>query len=340
MPRALKTLCLNLLLALASLITCVAAMEVFLRATGLQPVGEISPGIYRAASDPVLSYELIPDLKKIAFRATMTTNALGFRSPPLETGKPLVAFLGDSITFGYGVQDDETFPARVQRLLPSVHVLNAAVPGYALPQQAITFREKVLPLNPSLLVHVFYWNDLTDKVAFLDEDGVLRPQGWTRENDRCDRLYGILWYIPGQCWLDKNSAIYRVVKKIANRRYGNAWVEEEREKSATDPDYESLTAEQRDLYLADLATYGQELPPDLPRVFVIWPDQEMHARLREDIAIAAAAQGFRVLDLYETFGNRVPLLGWDHVHAAPEANVTAAEVLVEFLRTRNLLPEG
>jgi acyl-CoA thioesterase-1 len=52
---------------------------------------------------------------------------------PVADARPLVVFLGDSLTAGYGLSADEAFPAHVERLMAArgqpVRVLNAGVSG-------------------------------------------------------------------------------------------------------------------------------------------------------------------------------------------------------------------
>ena len=65
----------------------------------------------------------------------VSTNSIGLRGPELADPKPeiRIACVGDSVTFGWGVSYEESYPARLERLLiergRSVEVLNAGVPA-------------------------------------------------------------------------------------------------------------------------------------------------------------------------------------------------------------------
>src|SRR5262245_52901940 len=67
-----------------------------------------------------------------------TINADGFRDRPREKVPPRgtwrAVVLGDSVAFGYGVEQEATFPARLERLLSRAgapaEVLNLAMNGY------------------------------------------------------------------------------------------------------------------------------------------------------------------------------------------------------------------
>ncbi len=72
------------------------------------------PGVYRLSSS---QFTILPD----GTRRVPDTN--------LEAAKTLV-FIGDSVTFGYGVDDAQSWVNRIARELPDVHVINAGVSGY------------------------------------------------------------------------------------------------------------------------------------------------------------------------------------------------------------------
>lgn len=76
------------------------------------------------------------------------TNDFGNRSHPDPTPdrqRPVVVLLGDSFTFGWGVEDDETFAAALARLRPDLEVVNRGVPGYGHDQMLLQLREEGLP---------------------------------------------------------------------------------------------------------------------------------------------------------------------------------------------------
>jgi lysophospholipase L1-like esterase len=69
------------------------------------------------------------------YDVTYTIDADGRRvtpSPPHPRAR--IVFVGDSFTFGHGVEDDETFPARLGAAWPDVKVVNAGVNGWGLTQ--------------------------------------------------------------------------------------------------------------------------------------------------------------------------------------------------------------
>lgn len=90
-------------------------------------------------------------------------NTLGMRGKEIENnGKPFVLCLGDSFTFGVGVNDDETYPAELEKLLRNkFQVLNGGVTGYNLSQNLA--RLMVLQdLRPRVVVLAVFANDWED----------------------------------------------------------------------------------------------------------------------------------------------------------------------------------
>jgi hypothetical protein len=92
-----------------------------------------------AAHDPYLGYIPTPNLQGIpSYKVTVSTDAAGMRqngAGPRPSGTAILA-VGDSFTFGLEVHDDETWPARLERLLERP-VFNAGVFGYGLDQMVL-----------------------------------------------------------------------------------------------------------------------------------------------------------------------------------------------------------
>ncbi len=102
-------------------------------------------------------------------RWKIETNAEGFRGPWLPADRnqadPLIVCLGDSCTFGFRVDQGETYPRQLQAFLrahglPHAVVLNCGVPGYSSFQGA-RVAEQLLPrLRPDFVIMAFGANDL------------------------------------------------------------------------------------------------------------------------------------------------------------------------------------
>lgn len=87
----------------------------------------------------------------------------------------------------------------------------------------------------------------------------------------------------------------------------------------------------------ELAAYEKEMRSlassigDLPKMFVVWPEQNLRLKTRERLKPLAASLGFLVVDLYDTFGNSYTSLGWDG-HPNADTLKKTADVLLEAMQ--------
>jgi SGNH hydrolase-like domain, acetyltransferase AlgX len=108
----------------------------------------------------------------------VTTNALGFRGPEVPPrGSALrVLALGDSFTFGLGVQDDEGFAARLRRRWSQrgVEVVNAGQVDMGPENEWRLLRSDGPRLEPDVVLLAFYvGNDVRDVMLGLDRARVV-----------------------------------------------------------------------------------------------------------------------------------------------------------------------
>ena len=157
MIRVLRNLLFSLVLAGAVL----GGLEGALRLAGWP-----DPGLYDG--DVASAWTLRRDLpaRDVPFRERATTfsvrtNAAGYRGA--LPGPGAVACLGDSTTFGWGVEEDEAWPARLAAALDRP-VLNAGVPGYSTAQGLATL-DTVLALKPRVVVLAYLVRDAERAIA-------------------------------------------------------------------------------------------------------------------------------------------------------------------------------
>ena len=119
------------------------------------------------------------------WRFTYTTNEFGLRGPTVPVSNryelPNIAIIGDSYTFGNGVNDGEPYPAILADLLAvRANVVNLGVPGYGLAQQIRHFYEFGQVYQPSIVLLQFTNNDPADNLFYRVakiEDGRFVFQG-------------------------------------------------------------------------------------------------------------------------------------------------------------------
>lgn len=141
--------------------------------------------------DPLLGYFMIPD-KAVTFRSEgfsrSRTNELGFRDRTYPVPKPKgtmrVAVLGDSVTLGFEVPPEKTFPKLLEQKFhaggKNVDVLNCGMSGSGTGQQYLLFKEKIAGLQPDILVLAYHAGDTDDNVC----GGTTPPRPVFSVNDR------------------------------------------------------------------------------------------------------------------------------------------------------------
>jgi lysophospholipase L1-like esterase len=144
---------------IAAAIGVLLVAEAGVRLAGIEPMdlpttGDVFWPIVRV--DPLLG----PLLRPGSSDFTVTADERGFRStglPPPEQPQARIAFLGDSCTFGFGVNTPEAFVAQIDALqrtsgAPPFELMNAAYLGQSAVVGVHMLRERILPLHPDLVV--------------------------------------------------------------------------------------------------------------------------------------------------------------------------------------------
>ena len=119
--------------------------------------------------DPDTGFRNTPRFNGVcAGTVTLRTNLRGFRgttetqTEPQPHTRRLVG-MGDSVTWGIGVNEPETFLSRLGQSLKGpgqFEVLNAGVVGYSTWQEAVQFKQQILPLHPEVVFVNYCENDL------------------------------------------------------------------------------------------------------------------------------------------------------------------------------------
>jgi lysophospholipase L1-like esterase len=166
-PLIARLLPKELFLSIAFTLALILMVELFLRVSfGLpkETFGFISgDGLYARNATLEMTWGSIP--------YTVKTNSLGFRGEEISLKKPKektrIIALGDSVTDGFFVDNEHTYPYVLQGTLSargkSVEVLNAAKGGGSIDKEYAILRELVVPLEPDIVVLTFVTNDVQDK---------------------------------------------------------------------------------------------------------------------------------------------------------------------------------
>jgi len=133
--------------------------------------------------DPRIVFRLRPKMSATFLDEPVETNSMGFRGPDVREDSRRIVGIGDSVMFGWGVADEETYLRRLERLLrrrnPDIDVVNTAVPAYNTVQEVATLERHLDRLKPALVIWGFIGNDYQAaedpfaRVGFLERHSYL-----------------------------------------------------------------------------------------------------------------------------------------------------------------------
>jgi lysophospholipase L1-like esterase len=180
MPGVLKGRLGRLLLLLAGLAVGLVSVEGVFRATGYgAPVTQedlvlewVPETPFRIHPDPTVQIHLKSNfvgyqryrqrggdtvVRKVPVSTTVQGQRSTGRNP--QAGDRRILVVGDSVTFGHGVGDLETFSAQLEGRLEGVAVLNGGVPTWNLVQEIAWIESEARALEPDMILLGFCEND-------------------------------------------------------------------------------------------------------------------------------------------------------------------------------------
>jgi len=283
--------------------------------------------------EPFLFWRLRDNLQKRRITGSIRDHKIDFtvtthnhlRSPPLSPTKkrPRILAIGDSCTFGLGVNDNETWPAQLQKILNrekiDAEVVNAGVPGYTAFQGKRFLESEGLQLEPDLVTVSFgfnerdYWASQSD----FETAAILGKTHWEVQLTR-SRLYTLL-----------RRNLQPAAKRTTDG--GN-----------TRP---RLTAKEFYLTLSEIGAMCRER--DIKVLFLVWPTaSQIDARLpihndyQSSVLFLSQEEQFDVVNLAEGFLKVDKPLFIDHVHANAQGCRIAASSVAEGVRSLLEKPKG
>ncbi|MEZ4219228.1 MAG: GDSL-type esterase/lipase family protein [Myxococcota bacterium] len=287
------------------------------------------------------------------------TNSLGFRDRERALAKPPGAFrvvaIGDSVTFGFGVELEEAWPSRLEERLravrPDAEVLDLGIGGYNPYTESELLRGRGLAFAPDVVLVQFCVNDLADPTIHFDHHartrlGALPDAAFPDPSQRthaarglslleraclasraCSRAYDA-WLARAQATLDEPTR--RAGARPADAADGPAW--------------DWLAARYREMARASRASGARF-------ALVLFPHFEQLAGapgsapdpLQQRLVRLARDEGIAAVDLLEPFrrasrAGRPPML--DYFHPDARGHAIAAQVVAEELGRAGILPSG
>jgi lysophospholipase L1-like esterase len=303
---------------------------------------QINRATIRRTTNPLLRFELRPGAH-VRAESDYRINALGLRGPETTLEKPAgtrrVAVLGDSIAFGYWVEERDALPRQLELLLNErrgrggvVEVLDFGVPGYNLDQEIELLRVKALDFRPDVVVVAFCLNDLED--VFSHEFGLVEDRS-ARERSLLGRAREAL--------LSRSQLFSWVEYRMAELESRRAFVK------ARNPlpgaPYAGALEQQRAAVLAKFGALRELLDAHgVPGVVVIFPAlggrfenyayRDVHG-LVSDAAARTHLATVDLLDCYSAYDFHD--LRVDVVHPSPMGHRIAAHAVRDALCAQGLL---
>ena len=154
----------NLLFLFLIIIFCLIICELIVRV--FIPVRNVGPSF--TVYDPIFGKTNKTDFSAKRFTPEFTMkisfNSLGFRGPEIKSfANRNIIFLGDSFTLGYGVNDDEEFPALIRKDISNdVSVINAGMGDNGNGRWLKFLKTKAEKYNPELIVFQLMGNDFDE----------------------------------------------------------------------------------------------------------------------------------------------------------------------------------
>lgn len=181
------------------------------------------------SENPLVGHEHRPNKSMELMDVMVDINSDGLRDKeyPLAKGdKYRIIFLGDSLTFGWGVQENETFASLIEEDLNSnqpTEVINFGTGNYNTEQEVNLFIDKGLKYSPDKVVLFYFINDaeLTPEKSglwFLGYSHFISFY-WSRINSLMNNLvpsksfqeyYESLYEQNEQGWINARKAILQL----------------------------------------------------------------------------------------------------------------------------------
>jgi lysophospholipase L1-like esterase len=332
---ATRNMVFSLILLMVSLLFSLIAGEMGLRLLGYAGAPESLIGNIRYVDDPILNWRFVPNSTVQDGNVISRYNSAGFRDVEHAIEKPAhvtrVVVVGDSVTEGSGVGQDELFASYVQALLgPRYEIINLGMSGLNTPQEIHIFDVEGMKYAPDIVVVNFILNDCD----FFSE--FRATERFQNEKDGKIGLLGDITIDPRlKRWLKSSALIYFVKGRM---EYLQGVITGKEEKNYYVSLWDNPECHRRVLSGFDaLKALQEQFRFDVH--VLIWPllmnyerysFSYVHAWVKEN----AAQRGFKVLDLLPVYSSRryrdLQVTAEDNVHPNGEGHRLTAQAYVDW----------
>lgn len=311
--------------------------EVGLRLLGYAGAPQSIIGNIRMVDDSVLNWRFVPNSVVRDGRITYQYNDAGFRDvnhPVVKLADiTRVVVIGDSVTEGSGVGQDQIFTHYVQDFLGSRYeVINLGMSGLNTPQEVHLLEKEGLKYEPDVVVLNFVLNDCD----FYSE--LRAAERFQNKKDTTVGLLGDMAIDPRvKRWLKSSALIYLLKNRI---EYIKGRVTDKEETSYHTALWQNPECRKRVVAGFDRLRSLQQKYGFTVHV-VLWPllmDYERYefSDIHSSIMEMAGQRGFQSLDLRSTYATKpyreLQVTAEDNVHPNGEGHRLAAQAYVAWSR--------
>ena len=150
-----------------------------------------------------------PNSEGVIYNEVIYTDNNGYRIPSKNykyLGKKNIFILGDSVTFGNGVKENETFIGLLRKKYKEINFLNSSVPGYQIKDHISVINQTTKFDNINKIIYFFTLNDIYGSSNILNLDNK------KKESDFSLKKYKLLSKI--NIYLRNKSYLYMFIKGI------------------------------------------------------------------------------------------------------------------------------
>lgn len=278
------------------------------------------------SKNPIVSHEHAPNRQGSYYGATISTNRDGFRDYEYSLEKSPDAYrilmLGDSITLGWGVEFNKTFPKLIEKKLNGMvngkkfEAINTGIGNYNTLMEVELLKEKGLKYKPDLIILNYYINDA---------EYIKKPNLFLYFFQKNLYTYAFFW--------DKVSNLYL---RLKNESYLSFYSRL----------YDDSFKGKQDMIksINELAKTAKE--NNIKLVIVVYP--EFHNFKNYDVQYAtdavrnvALSNNLYFLDLlsyYEPYSPKSIWVSYEDAHPNALGNSIAADAITDFLVKKNIVP--
>ena len=338
----MRNLLFSVTLLMVSLIFSLIVGEIGLRLLGYAGAPESLIRSVRHVDDPILNWRFVPNSTVQSGNVIYRYNSAGFRDMEHALEKPAhitrVIVVGDSVTEGSGIRQEELFTSYVQAHLGSrFEIINLGMSGLNTPQEIHILDVEGMKYAPDIVVVNFILNDCD----FFSE--FYAGERYYQNKDEKIGLLGDITIDPRFKRLLKSSALIFLVKGRVEHLLGLITGKEEKNYFTWLWD----TPECRKRVLAGFDSLQRLQQQHGFAVHVLlWPlltnyEHYEFSFIHERVTQMTEQRGFKVLDLLPVYSSKwyrdLQVTAEDNVHPNGEGHRLSAQAYVDWSRQSTTL---